>query len=491
MVVVVTLTAMAASVWWISAIVPGQDYPQFLVFVRAVRDVRDPLSPFFGTYAVAPWYTPTSLPIHLTLWLSALCGGSIETAGRLLLTAQNVGLVAAGLYLLHVVGRPCLVIMLLFPIVHSAWTVVGGFAAFATAMPWVVLGWALTMRWLSTRDVRFGIAWGTTLAVTLLWHGIAFAELAIGAATLWSLWRAPSPRARLSSALPALPATLVCAVWLRSTFDGSVRRNPVDWRPVREALLQFVPSVWATVPGATWFAAVFALFVVLGFSRLPVGEPGTWRVRSPLLVVATVYLVAYFVLPLDLMHVEGLSNRFGYVAVLAAVFAWQPPAREGLRRAVFGAAGLLSVVSLGDMLRRFRAFDEETRGASALIDALAPRAALYAAPWHVGTSRAFAPGNKAMIELEQFATIRHGGLPNSSFAGYGFNYVRYVDGNPMPGLFGTPRRVPGVTAFDYVLVQARQGPLTRDFVPVARREGWELYGVCGTRRFPDCASESP
>ena len=93
-VVVLAFTFAAARVWWLSKLVPGMDYPQFLLFVRALQDHGNPASPFHGTYTVGPWFMPTSLPINLTSWLSVLCGHSIEAAGKLLLTLQNVGLVA-------------------------------------------------------------------------------------------------------------------------------------------------------------------------------------------------------------------------------------------------------------------------------------------------------------------------------------------------------------------------------------------------------------
>lgn len=113
-VVVGALTVMAACVWWLSAIVPGMDYPQFLVFVRAVQDHADPTSPFHGTYTVGPWFVPTSLPIHLVSGLSVLFGHSIERGGKMLMTAQSVGLVASSLFLLNVLGRPRWAVVALF-----------------------------------------------------------------------------------------------------------------------------------------------------------------------------------------------------------------------------------------------------------------------------------------------------------------------------------------------------------------------------------------
>jgi hypothetical protein len=491
-VAILASTALAASVWWLSEITPGQDYPQFLVFVRAFQDLRDPASGFHGTYDTAAWYVPTSLPVHLTAWLALAAGGSIELAGRLLLTAQNVGLVAASLLLLNTLGRPRWALVLIFPLIHSAWTVVGGFFAFATAMPLLILGWALTVRWLTRPTAGSGLALALTLSATLFWHGIAYAQLGLAFAVLWALWRAPSWRARARSLAPTAPSLLQCAAWLHAQFGAS--STGASWRSPGEAARRLVESVWATVPAAPLLALAFGVLVGAALALRKLDPPSdcapadAWRAHNPLLVVAIVYALAYFALPLHLYAVEGLSNRFAYPAALAFAASWELPGRALVRRGLLAAALALGAFGLGDVALRFRAFDRETRGASALIDRVGPRETLYFWPDRRGEAAAFAPApNKAMIELEQFATIRHGGLPNSSLAGYGFNYVRYVDGrNPMPGLYGPPNYRPGITRFDYVLVRSGGAPLDARFRLVDHAEGWELYGVCGSARLRTC-----
>jgi hypothetical protein len=92
-----------------------------------------------------------------------------------------------------------------------------------------------------------------------------------------------------------------------------------------------------------------------------------------------------------------------------------------------------------------------------------------------------------MREMEQYATVRHGGLPNSSFAGYGNNYVKYVNNqNPMPGLYGPPSWSTALTRFDWVMTRSSQALTDKHFKHVESNEGWELYGVCGSAKFPTC-----
>lgn len=489
---VVALTFLAARVWWLSAITPGQDYPQFLVFVRVARDYADPASPFHGTYDVGSWLMPTMLPIELTRAIAALCHGSIETAAKVLLTLQNVGLVAASAYLLRVLGRPRWAIVLLFPIVHSRWTVIGGFVVYATAFPWIVLGWALTVRWFRRLDRASGALLGACLFVTLLWHGLGFMVLGLGFATLWVMWRAGSTRERVVSVVPTLPALTFMALWMGSTFRGRPAGPALSWRPIWESLDRLLEHVYATVPHATARMLLLSviLFAGLVVCRRNVGASGPaarmWRVENPFLLLAAVYLAAYFVFPMYGLGVEVLSPRFSIQAAMASVFAWNLPERVLPRAGVVAAVAAFSVWCLQDIADRFREFDEDTRGASALMDEVGLHETLYNWPTAGGGSEAFAMPNKAMIELEQFSTVRHGGLPNSSFAGYGYNPVRYVNGNPMPFLRGPASYGPGMTRFDYVLTRVGQGPTDPRFRLKDEKEGWQLFAVCGSERLPVC-----
>jgi len=491
---VLELTFLAARVWWLSTIVPGQDYPQFLVFVRVARDYADPSSPFHGTYALAQWFVPTSLPVQLTRVLSLPFGGSIESGAKLLLTLQNVSLVVASAYLLRVLGRPRWAIVLLFPFVHSRWTVMGGFVPYATAFPLVVLGWALTVRWFRRLDPMSGAYLALCLCVTLLWHGVAFGAAGLGFAGLWLLWRAPSQPARMMSVVPTVPSLVQMAVWLGSTFQKNAESPGWTWRTFWEACDHLTDHVLPTVPHRPAIALLLAIIVLGGLvvSRRSEGATGPaarmWRVENPFLIVASLYLAAYFLFPENGLGVAVLSPRFSIHAAMAAVFAWNLPAERVARVGVLAAVTAFACWRLNDVAARFREFDAETRGASYLMDEVGLHETLYNPPDKNGASDAFDTPNKALIELEQFSTVRHGGLPNSSFAGYGMNYVRYVNGNPMPSLHGAPTRGPGMTRFDYVLTKVGQGPADPGFRLLDEKWGWQLYAVCGSNRFRVCGS---
>jgi hypothetical protein len=252
--------------------------------------------------------------------------------------------------------------------------------------------------------------------------------------------------------------------------------------------------VWASVPHYQGLALSLAVIVGLGLVLCnrnigaPQADSSTWRVGNPFSVVSFAYLAGYFLLPMQWSRVEGVASRFAYPAALAFVFAWNLPGGRAARVTVLASVLAFSAFCLGDLAERFRAFDADTRGASALMDEVGLHETLYYFPSDQGASKDFAPAHKPLRELQQYATIRHGGLPNSSFAGYGINYVRYVgDRNPMPGFSGPPRWSTEMTQFDYVLSRRGQGPSDARFRLVDGKEGWELFGVCGSARFPVCS----
>jgi hypothetical protein len=344
-------------------------------------------------------------------------------------------------------------------------------------------------------DLPSGIALAVCLCATLLWHGIGFAVLGIGFAVLWLLWRATSLRERILGVAPTVPALLQCAAWMAATFGSRAGPSrPPSWKAPLEAADSIVEYVWTSIPHAQGLALILGLVIgcslVIGQTNVGAAhaESRMWRMGNPLLALSLVYLVAYFVFPAQWSRVEGVSTRFAYPAALAFVFAWNLPSRQVVRSLVIASVLAFSAFCLHDITERFRAFDVDTRGASALIDEVGLHETLYSFPGEQGASKDFAPGHSPLRELQQYATIRKGGLPNSSFAGYGINYVAYVeDRNPMPGLAGPPRWSGAMTRFDYVLTRGGQGPSDPRFLLVDRNRGWELYGVCGSNRFPTCS----
>ncbi len=471
---------------WVTRILPMQDYPQILVFARAWGDCHDPASPFSGTYTTGFVLSPLLLPILLLRALAWPLG--FEAAGRIVWTLYAVGLPLASLGLLSALGRERWAVLAVFPLVVSSYWVAGGFFGFATAAPLYVLGLTCVVRWLDQPTTRRGAELSAVMIALHLWHALVFAQLMLDFVVLWLLRdRARDRRSRVP--WPALPPIAVFAIWfVASIATRPPASHPPVWPPFLDNATHLLEFVGPSAPVLVALGLLLSVATILGRR-----DPGPslsspiFRVGSPFGLLAAVGVVAYLVLPSTCFGVEGVGNRQPWMAALLVVFAWRPPARGIARPAILAALGLAGAAMLVQEIRSYAAFGRESAGASRLIDRLGPGETLLAPiPGGASVTR---PG-KPFIALEQYASIRDGSLPNSSFAGYGSSIVRYVDRNPMPGLVGrTWLHAPDLVRFDYVLVRTSMHAAA-DATGRLRLTGvdgdWVLYEVCGSRHRPTC-----
>jgi hypothetical protein len=484
------LTALAASTLWRTHLLPFQDYPQFLTLARAWGDCVDRSSPFFGTYERGMTFAPLLLPVLLVRAIGAI--GGLELAGRVVWTLYVVALPLASLHLLRSLHRDAGAVLLVFLLVFSYW-VTGGFFAFATASPIVVLGLSFGVRWLRTSRTADAFALALIACCLQLWHALAFAELVFAFGVLWCLCRFDDLRARADALTPFLPSTSLFLAWLAL---GVLRHAPAARPPTwpkffdnARHVLDPIGPIVSEAPGATVVLAVVLLGCALGFGGAPANPKAPFRVANPFGWLALVTALLYFVLPATCFGVEGIGNRQPWLAALFLVFAFPLPEDRLVRRLFLGAVAATAAALLLVMGRRFAVFDEESVGASRLIDRLEPGDTLFA-PNIGGPSAAFPDADaKPLVAVDQYATIRHGVLPDASFAGYDINIVRYVNGtNPMPGLVHDWRhRLAELRRFDYVLTRVEATPPLSDELALVETDGvWRLYAVCGSRAHPHC-----
>ncbi|WP_438022856.1 hypothetical protein [Sorangium sp. So ce233] len=487
-VTVSALTLLAALPFWLTDLLPMMDYPPFLTFVRAFQDHTDPSSPFHGTYTTGWPIAPLVLPIVLARMIAAV--SSIEIAGKVLWTAYAVALPAASMLLLRVLRRDRWCVLLVFPLVHSYW-VSGGFFAFATAPPLVVVGLAAAVRWLDRPSPRRGAALAAIAVALLLWHALALAQLLLDFALLWALWRAPGPRARWRALLPAAPALVLFVVWAiemvltRPSGGPQVPAPIAAWPPFFENAAQLPEFVGVLLPISVGYVLLFALLVLAGAAATPLrphaspeSPTATYRAPNPFAVLALASVACFLFLPSYCLGVEGINNRHPWMAALLFTFAWSLPARPALRAGLLASMAIGSGALLLHLCGRFAAFHEETAGASRLIDRLS-RGQTLLAPLDAWGATATFPG-KPLRAVQEIATARHGGLPNSSYAGYGMNFIQYVGGkNPMPGLGPDWLSHPELARFDHVLLRSPSPALlTNERLALVARDGpWALFTV--------------
>ncbi|MCC6216961.1 MAG: hypothetical protein IT376_19030 [Polyangiaceae bacterium] len=486
------LTALVVLPWLSTELLPLMDYPMFLSFARAWLDMNDPASPFHGTYTLGWPLSPLVAPLAITAGIGSLT--SLETGGRALWILYAVGLLAAGAWALRALGQDRWKLVLFAPLVFGKWTA-SGFVGFVTGAPLVLLAGALGVLWLDHPTRRRGVALAAVSTLLALWHALLIPEALLALGVLWLCRQGMSWRARIRSLVPLLPAAALLAAWASQALgrpQAGARPIPTVWAPATEflSLDLFFDKIFMVWPGSSAWAKALALVLVLG-ALLPrdAGEEDLderrWRLGNPFIAVALVTVACWFALPANAFGVEIVQARFAWLTALWVPFAWRLPSRPVARAAVVAAAFGVSVGYLTEVGQRFRAFHAETIGASRLVDSLPQGATLLAPLGHVQT-RALA--NNPIREIQQLATIRKGGLPTTSFASYGVNVVRFVNGNPKPSIFAHDwQRHPRLGEFEHVLLRA---PKLGDGHPALRelrRDGdWVLYRVCARPADPGC-----
>lgn len=489
-----TFLGLVLAPWFSSRLLPLMDYSQFLTFVRAVQDMGDPASPFHGTYTTGWSLAPLSAPIALT---RALSFGDLETGGRLLLAGHAVALPIAALLLLRAVGANRWNVILVCALVFSR-MVTWGFFGFITSLPIIFFILALAVEQFKAPTRVRGVVLTLLFALLALWHGLAVFVGGFFFGVLWLCWRAPSYRAKALALLPTLGAIVFLSVWTTKFTDvAATGKNATFWLTLESAFHteNFFNRVFMLWPRAEVYAKVGALLLALQqlvSGRRPqraIGEgdepqrPTThWYVKRPLVLLSILSLGLYFALPYKLRGVEVVNYRMIWFAALFLVMSLELPRADsrlglGLRMTVVGVMVLFSGTYLLEVNQRFRAFHEETIGASRLIDRLESRQTLIAPVKNFGTP-AF-PLSHPVREIQQYATARHGGLPTTSFAVHRGTFVRFVDRNPMPHLtIHNWHRHRGLSRFDYVLLRKPPPRTVQRRLTLVERDGeWVLYRV--------------
>ncbi len=473
------LTALSALPFWLTRILPMQDYPHFLLFARAFGDCRLPGSPFHGAYDGVP-LSPLVLPIALTRALARV--SSFEAAGRAIWTLYAVGLPLSALYLLSALRRDPWGVVLVFPLVISYW-VIGGFFAFATGMPLLLLGLAAAVRWLEAPTLRRGAWLAAILAASFLWHALIFAQLALDFGLLWCLHRAESGRARARALAPVLPAALLFAAWVMASIQGhGPGRKPPVWPPFLDNATRFFAYL-GPLPQAA--GAAFLLVLVLAVGAATEAAPQldaspAFRVKAPFKWLSIAAVLGYALLPSTCFGVEGINNRQPYLAALLFVFGWSLPRRRGRARSCSGRSGAprrSGSRTWRGASRRSIARRRARRGCS-IASRRGRRCSRRSIARRRSRSREAAGGARSLrVDPRRRAPqrvlrrLRHqpGSLRQRS----------EPDARPLARRVA---RSAGLKRFDYVLVRAPVSAAVerdRSLRLVAKDEGFALFSVCG------------
>jgi hypothetical protein len=266
-----TALILAAAPFWRTHLLPFQDYSNLLLLARAYRDCTQASSPFFGTYERGFAFGPLFLPVNLLHLLGAARG--LEMGGRVMWTLYAAGLPLAALDLLRALGRDRWAVLFVFPLIFSYW-VTGGFFAFATAAPILVLALSFGVRWLTARAPRDGALLAALGCALHLWHALAFAQFVFSFGVLWILCRHASVRQRLTTLVPLLPSLAMFALWIvLAVLRRAPGSRPPTWTPFFEGATHFFDFIGPIMPGAAGAVVVIGLLLTVGALASPKREP--------------------------------------------------------------------------------------------------------------------------------------------------------------------------------------------------------------------------
>jgi hypothetical protein len=324
-----------------------------------------------------------------------------------------------------------------------------GFISFCAALPLVYLAFAFAAQQHVNPNWRSTVALGTTLALTLVAHGVAFGFtlavllpiLLLGGGRFWQ---------RL---LPLAMPLALAALWLLPR-GSSTRLGGDLWRFEPERLLE-LPGQLVGIGAADSVSSALGLLVLVCVAANLGKSRGLLR-ALPLAGV----LLGYAFFPTMFRGAGPLGPRFGSLLVPALLLAFEPRAAVSLpwRR----ACAALSLACLGVWALRLPGFNQELAELRQVLTRMEPGFALRPLVFE-RESRAF-PGNPAHLHAPAYYALERGGDAGYSFAMYSISVVRFRPGVPIkmgggaewnPQSFDAARELDD---YDYFLVRSSTDP---------------------------------
>jgi hypothetical protein len=324
-----------------------------------------------------------------------------------------------------------------------------GFISFCAALPLVYLAFAFSAQQHVNPNWRSAVALGTTLALTLVAHGVAFAFtvavllpiLLLGGGLFWQ---------RL---LPLAMPLALGALWLLPR-GSSTRLGGDLWRFEPERLLE-LPGQLVGIGAADGVSSVLGLLVLVCVVA-NVGKPGGLLRALPLAGV----LLGYAFFPTMFRGAGPLGPRFGSLLVPALLLSFEP--RTAVSLPWRGACAALSLASLAVWALRLPGFNQELAELRQVLTRMEPGFALRPLVFE-RESRAF-PGNPAHLHAPAYYALERGGDAGYSFAMYSISVVRFRPGVPIKmggGAEWNPRSFDAareLNDYDYFLVRSSTDP---------------------------------
>jgi hypothetical protein len=487
------LAAVHVTLIWALDVMPGQDFPQHLAYVRILVDLGDADLPYRDLYQVAAEPQPYFVTYSVLAGLATVVG--VLDAFRIVLSIYVIATLLAFHVLVVAAHRktPPWTGLLGVTLVWSPVACMG-FVSFMLAIPLMLAGTAALLFHLGDRSRRAPlVAVGACSAALVSLHAVAAGSLLFVALVIVAFVRAPRPWRAFAVVSATMLVTQLAWSLAGTTGLGSWSRMPDVGETIRASHgLEFVDKLlgiewsspmtklsyvaWTVLGPYRWtgllLVAVLAL-ALAGIARrarhgvTPDAPPAMAPIHRRLVIALGVLALVIpwgLYVPSEITFLNLRVMTIAFAIALALVRpAWFEPLRA--RAALLGFCG----VFVAHFAVRAVGFDREADVALRIEARAIPRGVMLSLPFH-DRSDHFAKQFRLTHFLPMYYTVQQRGV-NTQF------WARYTDHLPVGYRPGKHLRAPvdwrpwefgpaDLEDADYVLVQ-----LADDADPATMRDG--------------------
>jgi hypothetical protein len=505
---------------WLTRFLPLVDLPQHLAFINVLRNFHNPATDYSRMLSLHLFPQHNVLHLFLCYPLSFLVG--IEGANRLFLTGYVILLPLAMLHLLDTLNARREFVFLSFLFIYNL-NLLWGFMSAALAIPLVLFLLSFELRWLSSvsrkpqasslKPLLQLLLLSILLILVFLGHSLMFLFAAVLYLALLVAHLRRNRGRSLFALIPLIPVLAIFVIpWQAHVFgsrDGSLLSMVLGGFQLTNLLtrpLDFIAASGLRTDELTSFLYKLLLVAVITLITVhAVRHRFQSLFRERLLTPSLLLLLSfagYLLFPGAATQAWFLNQRFAvfgwlFLIPLAALItednsqvAQTTQMESGTdahprRLHPWFMPSLLFVLllSAGNTLYRFIAFDREARPVARLIGRLPPDRKVIGLPYELRT-RHDLTGYDVFIHSGCYYQAFKRGYPGFSFASFRYSPIQYQDPDRFikPGYEWSPWHFifpEGWQFYDYFLVHGRPRPPTsenlRQMKLVSAEGAWSVY----------------
>ncbi len=480
---------------WSVRVPPMQDMWQHLALVDVIHHY-DAAGSIYPDYFLLPTSPRPNLVYYYLTHLLAFVTPSLEVANKVVISLYLLAFPASFLSLLRAFGRSRWLGFFAFPLTYNAFFFYG-FVSFLIGIPVLFAGLAAYRRFLAgpwRERLRHGLWTAAFMVLAFFTHAHIYLLLCLLVGILWIL-HPGSREDRMFRLAPFIPGLVFFVPWFvvffleqTPSFSGRAFGSVAEFFGPKYYSPSYVLSTFYRFVGdhfrddmddLLFLLWVFVALGLLMFRRAPEARRGPRLAGLDLEVLTLVLGVSVLALP---EHIEAQSIvSLRHVFFVIAFFVGWLGFREAPRRVGLAAIGVLvglQAATVANLVRGFRAFDNELDGYPALFDRAEGGKRLLRVTYN--QESAVVPYG-AHWHTQFFYAFLKGGIADMQFAQYPHNPIQYRPGMVPPKPPPEFWKSAAWRYFDYILVRRgsspRLSPVANRLDRLAHVSDWVLYRV--------------